>query len=98
MIRRPPRSTLDRSSAASDVYKRQLYDLVCDWSRIILSLFWFYVCKNMFFHILNLICDWMKIILEDACFRSKLILKSYSFWLLSGAQVLWFVIKVFYFH
>ena len=30
MIRRPPRSTLDRSSAASDVYKRQIY--VCgDW-------------------------------------------------------------------
>src|SRR5678815_206284 len=27
MIRRPPRSTLDRSSAASDVYKRQLYSL-----------------------------------------------------------------------
>src|SRR5678815_4913939 len=27
MIRRPPRSTLDRSSAASDVYKRQLHDL-----------------------------------------------------------------------
>ena len=27
MIRRPPRSTLDRSSAASDVYKRQPYDL-----------------------------------------------------------------------
>ena len=26
MIRRPPRSTLDRSSAASDVYKRQLMD------------------------------------------------------------------------
>ncbi len=26
-IRRPPRSTLDRSSAASDVYKRQTYDL-----------------------------------------------------------------------
>src|SRR5678815_114794 len=26
MIRRPPRSTLDRSSAASDVYKRQLKD------------------------------------------------------------------------
>src|SRR5678810_629651 len=25
MIRRPPRSTLDRSSAASDVYKRQRY-------------------------------------------------------------------------
>ena len=24
MIRRPPRSTLDRSSAASDVYKRQM--------------------------------------------------------------------------
>ena len=28
MIRRPPRSTLDRSSAASDVYKRQLEKLV----------------------------------------------------------------------
>ena len=27
MIRRPPRSTLDRSSAASDVYKRQQHDL-----------------------------------------------------------------------
>ena len=27
MIRRPPRSTLDRSSAASDVYKRQLISL-----------------------------------------------------------------------
>src|SRR5678816_4069780 len=27
MIRRPPRSTLDRSSAASDVYKRQEGDL-----------------------------------------------------------------------
>ena len=26
MIRRPPRSTLDRSSAASDVYKRQVID------------------------------------------------------------------------
>ena len=26
MIRRPPRSTLDRSSAASDVYKRQEYN------------------------------------------------------------------------
>ena len=28
MIRRPPRSTLDRSSAASDVYKRQEVDRV----------------------------------------------------------------------
>src|SRR5678815_4551962 len=27
MIRRPPRSTLDRSSAASDVYKRQHYNI-----------------------------------------------------------------------
>ena len=26
MIRRPPRSTLDRSSAASDVYKRQVVE------------------------------------------------------------------------
>ena len=28
MIRRPPRSTLDRSSAASDVYKRQAHPVV----------------------------------------------------------------------
>ena len=28
MIRRPPRSTLDRSSAASDVYKRQVREAV----------------------------------------------------------------------
>ena len=28
MIRRPPRSTLDRSSAASDVYKRQGFDTI----------------------------------------------------------------------
>ena len=28
MIRRPPRSTLDRSSAASDVYKRQVVAVV----------------------------------------------------------------------
>ena len=28
MIRRPPRSTLDRSSAASDVYKRQDLNLI----------------------------------------------------------------------
>ena len=28
MIRRPPRSTLDRSSAASDVYKRQVYQFL----------------------------------------------------------------------
>src|SRR5678815_6086443 len=27
MIRRPPRSTLDRSSAASDVYKRQIFTM-----------------------------------------------------------------------
>src|SRR5678816_4745492 len=30
MIRRPPRSTLDRSSAASDVYKRQILERVLD--------------------------------------------------------------------
>ena len=30
MIRRPPRSTLDRSSAASDVYKRQVLDGVAE--------------------------------------------------------------------
>ena len=31
MIRRPPRSTLDRSSAASDVYKRQIVILICQY-------------------------------------------------------------------
>src|SRR5678810_1282102 len=33
MIRRPPRSTLDRSSAASDVYKRQGHaSFLAQWS------------------------------------------------------------------
>src|SRR5678816_1646780 len=31
MIRRPPRSTLDRSSAASDVYKRQDSPMTWSW-------------------------------------------------------------------
>ena len=31
MIRRPPRSTQSRSSAASDVYKRQVYGCLCDY-------------------------------------------------------------------
>src|SRR5659263_779305 len=31
MIRRPPRSTQSRSSAASDVYKRQLLDVCVDY-------------------------------------------------------------------
>ena len=35
MIRRPPRSTLDRSSAASDVYKRQaMITAICDVQQI----------------------------------------------------------------
>ena len=33
MIRRPPRSTLDRSSAASDVYKRQVQQSVRSGTR-----------------------------------------------------------------
>ena len=37
MIRRPPRSTLDRSSAASDVYKRQDNDYARTQSRIEIS-------------------------------------------------------------
>src|SRR5450756_2886783 len=31
MIRRPPRSTQSRSSAASDVYKRQVYEILIDF-------------------------------------------------------------------
>src|SRR5678815_1392107 len=34
MIRRPPRSTLDRSSAASDVYKRQMVNRQCKGSSL----------------------------------------------------------------
>src|SRR5450756_1972284 len=33
MIRRPPRSTQSRSSAASDVYKRQLRELIARYAR-----------------------------------------------------------------
>src|SRR5678809_1713608 len=39
MIRRPPRSTLDRSSAASDVYKRQVRGLLTTLKKIF---FWNY--------------------------------------------------------
>ena len=35
MIRRPPRSTLDRSSAASDVYKRQHQALTGDLKKLV---------------------------------------------------------------
>ena len=35
MIRRPPRSTLDRSSAASDVYKRQDIDMDINEGKVI---------------------------------------------------------------
>src|SRR5664279_494944 len=34
MIRRPPRSTLSSSSAASDVYKRQVFYLLTRWSDV----------------------------------------------------------------
>src|SRR5678815_680698 len=44
MIRRPPRSTLDRSSAASDVYKRQL----CHWP-----------CSCYPNHAMGQVNDWM---------------------------------------
>src|SRR5678815_161376 len=37
MIRRPPRSTLDRSSAASDVYKRQQFHHVIDVAPTVLE-------------------------------------------------------------
>ena len=37
MIRRPPRSTLDRSSAASDVYKRQVQRLIRVSDEIVVS-------------------------------------------------------------
>ena len=36
MIRRPPRSTLDRSSAASDVYKRQGQILLIYFSGVLI--------------------------------------------------------------
>src|SRR5450756_605290 len=35
MIRRPPRSTQSRSSAASDVYKRQEYSLCGKWLELL---------------------------------------------------------------
>ena len=46
MIRRPPRSTLDRSSAASDVYKRQGYNFLRDSLK--LDLFNLYLRATLF--------------------------------------------------
>ena len=37
MIRRPPRSTLDRSSAASDVYKRQVVEVAVSCVLLVVS-------------------------------------------------------------
>ena len=45
MIRRPPRSTLDRSSAASDVYKRQILEWYDQLGKLkYISLRYFNVC------------------------------------------------------
>src|SRR5450756_3204451 len=38
MIRRPPRSTQSRSSAASDVYKRQVIELLATASNLMITL------------------------------------------------------------
>ena len=39
MIRRPPRSTLDRSSAASDVYKRQAWGSIVFGATLIAGIY-----------------------------------------------------------
>ena len=39
MIRRPPRSTLDRSSAASDVYKRQIFNIMKKTTMVLFVMF-----------------------------------------------------------
>ena len=41
MIRRPPRSTLDRSSAASDVYKRQTQGATTPYDKALALQNWF---------------------------------------------------------
>ena len=46
MIRRPPRSTLDRSSAASDVYKRQVRQTITSTAYWAGTSFVDYVLKN----------------------------------------------------
>ena len=52
MIRRPPRSTLDRSSAASDVYKRQAVYRTAD-----LDIFDFDRCTGLFSDPVNITID-----------------------------------------
>src|SRR5678810_1078519 len=46
MIRRPPRSTLDRSSAASDVYKRQVVDGPFAETKELIAGFWILQTKT----------------------------------------------------
>ena len=55
MIRRPPRSTLDRSSAASDVYKRQQH-LSIEGRRLKFTMTYGYALKLILRHLLLLIC------------------------------------------
>ena len=51
MIRRPPRSTLDRSSAASDVYKRQIFgSLVTYLIPVVAIIIGFLDGEKLFFH------------------------------------------------
>ena len=60
MIRRPPRSTLDRSSAASDVYKRQIYYIKLCHSRgkalhgfVVTSTFCQVIRNNSYYCVVN---------------------------------------------
>src|SRR5450756_1018540 len=62
MIRRPPRSTQSRSSAASDVYKRQHLPAVQDNGRFVLVLF---VVNRLHLYAVELHTDLLELLLRE---------------------------------
>src|SRR5450756_3211128 len=73
MIRRPPRSTQSRSSAASDVYKRQVSDLLIvqnwlGWEQgkgVALSGFPFFHIAGLFFNANCVYLGWTQVLIAN---------------------------------
>ena len=68
MLRRPPRSTQSRSSAASDVYKRQVLYHALNGVRIILIDFWAKGPKYQKSMLRSIIVVWLVVMIPGAYF------------------------------
>src|SRR5664280_411740 len=69
MIRRPPRSTLSSSSAASDVYKRQAYILKFPFMfKVVRSVRYF---DHFYFVFINKVDEFLEHIPDNECFEQS---------------------------